>query len=311
MAEEARQHVFRRMIAAIRRRTSTAWWPLTVVLIVHPTLLALTATSMAAEGNPSDHPLRTGIISEEETEFVSNKCREAFVVAPVDREKVEPHVPERYRLAHVGSTDRVSVIVRAARCEEKGRVGHAEVTLEGSFQVHIEDPDGAPGDPSGQDAFNQYVFFWALNNRDAVNWLSGGARDPVFYVSDLAWTYEPVLGRADPNFAFSAPSPAPSPYEMSAVAAEPAPSEFPIRTDLWLDGPTGTSKVVVDIPQLRFGQATTTITPKSGTAMADILGNKSVHATTLFNTWESSTYERTSCSWEPPEEGSTTWKADC
>lgn len=233
-------------------------------------------------------------------------------------EQVEAFVPDRYELLDNGD-DTVDVIVNAQACASKGLPGLERPTVQGSFQVFVEDPDGVqPGEDGGAlGVLNEYVFFWALDNREAVNWLgqgTGTSASRVLFADELEFRFDPLLGVADPRFLFRSGSSVPSPFQINAVAQDPVTAlELRVVEHVWLERSEGPTRVEVEIEDFRLGLAGGRIATEPGTEMATILGDGSVpmDPDSVTGSWTRSSYRKQACRWKRSADTTTGWIARC
>lgn len=243
---------------------------------------------------------------------VHNKnCHVLFARFPRPIPTVRPHVPKHYALKDNGDGT-VDVVVRGQRCESKGLEGSGRPTLDGGMQVFVQDPNDVAEDPLES---NEYIFFWAHDNREVVTWLRQGLGAPsaVLYDDQAQYRFNPLPGVADADFLFASGPSVPSPFEIRAVAQDPPAvgTHFP-EEHLWIDGPDGTTtRVVVDL-DLRPGAASGVVVTTPGTPMAAILGEGKVPMdVSLSALIPTSTYRKSTCRWEKKGDSAKPWLATC
>lgn len=267
-------------------------------------------------GNPSS------AVADEGPRFHNDACHDLLAFVPVPAERARPYLPSHFELLEPAPGTALA-IVRSARCERKGPDGQTAPTVEGNMALAIEDPDGGSADLPGHglgdpQSIDQYMLFWAQDNKAAVNWLGmtpgdgSGPLSDTLYTRNLTWSFNPLLGLLDPSFRFEARSPVLSPFKMSAVAQNIQPlGTNLIGTDIWLDGKNGTVKVKATFEGLRSGAAIGRIDAAPGSQMAQILGASSVPAAMGEFHWTNSTYTRHTCDWHQTNDLVREWSANC
>lgn len=167
----------------------------------------------------------------------------AFVPADPAVVRAEGHIPARWKLL-LDNNGKASLFVQALS---------ADVTIDGQAHPYVwaaisavldssalpaPERDHATSDVEGAHS-DIYVISWSVNDRDFADWLRAGTGlgTVVQYVPGLKFSLGPGVTDA---FAFTAPIPAPSPFEFTANLTAPI---FPVTADVanwWRETPNGT-----------------------------------------------------------------------
>jgi hypothetical protein len=202
--------------------------------------------------------------------FVNDDCHELIAVVPVPEDRVAGQLPNRFKPAVTGGM--ANVTVRTASCGRLGIAGRdLRPGLVAQLSVDIASPDGLQNVNGVPVCCSWYILFWVTNNRDVAAWLRQGMglATKVQYVEDLSLTYDRATGG---SYFFHAGPPAPSPFEIRAVASVPSPEENHIDFAYWTEKDGGAAKVFGAHDTLRFGTAAGEVLPQPGSSLSKLIG---------------------------------------
>jgi hypothetical protein len=212
-------------------------------------------------------------------------CREVQAFIAVPEENVRSRVPAAYALAR-SADGRALVFVRTIACEAMivdgvsapaklasfGAVVEPPGETGGCFSRTIEQASGALADAAVARYCDDYAFFGAFDNARVVAWFRQGTPTiPAYHVRDFSNEYRDTISPVEPNFHARIGRPAPSRFEMTAIA-EHHPCGCPMHVGIWRDTPTGRVKFSFESGAIDFGRALVEVRAERGSEMAEILG---------------------------------------
>ncbi len=246
-------------------------------------VLVAIANALAGCGDPADpEAAQTGqALVSTGTEVTFAGCTEFAGIGFVPAANARPLVPAEYEL--VGDGANAVIVVRVADCEEisvAGRKPKAGTVSQVGISVAAVDPTAD---------INNYTL-WVGTNLGQLHGKLRSMGVPSEMDADLAYTFVPT-GPGQGALSIAASPPRGPHYSVTGTAQLPTTPAVPFVATWWAETGQGAVRMRTELPQIRFGEASMTLTTTPGSCLAGLIGGASLTFGLLdsYNTFEAAT----------------------
>lgn len=235
---------------------------------IQPSLVLLSLIACAGCGDPAGSE---GVQQESlaastgDFDVDASDCTEFAGIGFVPRANAAPLVPAGYTLA--GTPDNAVIVVRVARCS----------------QVAVDGKQPAPGTvaqigislvgPDSTADINNYTLWYTTDHALLHAKLTAAGVDAVFE-NDLS--YQLVASGASGSLDATSGTAQTPAYEVTGSVVVPTSTPTTFTASWWANGQHGVVRSRTVFPDIRFSEASMTLTTPAGSALANLIGGTSL-----------------------------------